>query len=160
MTRLLIFLIPLTLLVGCGKSDPPPGNAEETSGKPAIPFESYSIVDSSQIVQYEDNLQLYTVLEGPGPLPEAGMTLRIHYQGKLLNGKVFDSSYKRGEPLKVRLGNGSLIKGFDYAVQQLRLGSKAVAIVPPKLAYGDRLDVPDVPPNSTLVFDIDVMGTF
>lgn len=160
MVKTLTFLLPFFILMGCGRSTPPTVNGESDSGKPAIPFESYAILDSSKIVQYEDNLQLYTVTEGPGQLPEAGMTLRIHYQGKLKNGKIFDSSYKRGEPLKVRLGNGSLIKGFDYAVQQLRLGSKAVAIIPPKLAYGDRQDVPDVPPNSTLIFDIDVMGTF
>lgn len=128
---------------------------EHTSG-----FDLYEIKDSARIVNYEDGLQLYTVLEGPGEFPVDGMTVLVHYHGLLGDGNVFDSSYDRGEPLKVRLGAGKLIPGFEYSVKQLRMGSKAIAFVPPELGYGSKEGVPNVPPNSDLIFHLEVMGTF
>ncbi len=161
----LFLLIPLGVgMVSCSsaeKSENPSSTeslARSTAG--GLSFQQYTIDDSSRIVTYEDGLQLYTVLEGPGDFPNDGMNVLVHYHGLLEDGTIFDSSYERGEPLKVRIGRGKLIQGFEYSLKQLRMGSKAIAIIPPSLGYGSKEDVPNVPPNSTLIFHIEVLGTF
>ncbi len=159
----LAMLVAVTFIQGCSKSGSPGANDSGVSGEvnaSPIPFEPYTIIDSSKIVNYEDGLQLYTVVDGPGEFPIDGMDILVHYHGMLANGDVFDSSYQRGEPLKVRLGRGKLIQGFEYSLKQLRMGSKAIAIIPPELGYGSKDDVPNVPPNSTLNFHLEVLGTF
>lgn len=168
MSRILIalaFFFPMTLVLGaCSSTNEqeelsPSGNTNSGNVN-SSDFELYEIGDSARIVFYEDGLQLYTVLEGPGEFPVDGMTILVHYHGLLGDGSVFDSSYDRDEPLKVRLGTGKLIPGFEYSVKQLRMGSKAIAFIPPELGYGGKEDVPNVPPNSDLIFHIEVLGTF
>ena len=162
-TVLLIAIALASILASCGRSEKAgasDGNAEASDAPSPIDFTPYSVEDSARIVNYEDGLQLYTVLEGPGDFPVDGNDILVHYHGLLSTGKVFDSSYDRGEPLKVRLGQGKLIKGFEKAMKQLRMGSKAIAFIPPELGYGSKEDVPNVPPNSSLIFHLEVLGTF
>ena len=162
-TVLFIAITLAGMLVSCGGSEQADGAGNTAEANPEvspIPFSPYTIEDSSRIVNYEDGLQLYTVLEGPGAFPVDGNDILVHYHGLLSTGKVFDSSYDRGEPLKVRLGQGKLIKGFEKSMKQLRMGSKAIAFIPPELGYGSKEDVPNVPPNSSLIFHLEVLGTF
>lgn len=168
MLRTLAFLFMVTALgvamVACSSAEnetPPSQPISETGiSVKNSDVQLYEVNDSSQIVNYENGLGLYTVLEGPGPFPVDGIDVFVHYKGLLEDGKVFDSSYQRGEPLKVRMGSGKLIQGFEYSLKQLRMGSKAIAFVPPALGYGSKEDVPNIPPNSSLIFHIEVLGTF
>ena len=95
--------------------------------------------------------------KGTGPQLKAGDTVIMNYTGTLTNGVKFDSSYDRNEPLAFKLGVGKVIKGFDEGLLKLRVGDHAILVIPGKLAYGPK-GVPNViPPDSTLIFVIEVV---
>jgi FKBP-type peptidyl-prolyl cis-trans isomerase FkpA len=100
---------------------------------------------------------MYQVLrEGEGARPSASDTVAVHYEGRLLDGAVFDSSYARGEPAVFQLG--SVIPGWSEGVQLMRPGSRYRFTVPPELGYGEKGAGDVIPPNSTLVFDVELLG--
>jgi FKBP-type peptidyl-prolyl cis-trans isomerase len=88
----------------------------------------------------------------------AGKTVRVHYSGKLTNGKVFDSSYTRGEPIEFVLGRGQVIKGWDEGIALMKVGGKATLTIPPELGYGQRGAGGVIPPNATLIFDVELVN--
>ncbi len=96
-----------------------------------------------------------TSVQGNGSKPVKGNTVTVHYTGKLLNGKVFDSSVTRGKPFSFKLGVGQVIKGWDEGVAQMSIGQKSKITCPPEYAYGNQ-DVGNglIPANSTLIFDV------
>ncbi|MBN2165136.1 MAG: FKBP-type peptidyl-prolyl cis-trans isomerase [Marinilabiliaceae bacterium] len=94
--------------------------------------------------------------ETDGKIVKPGDEVTVHYEGKLLNDNVFDSSYKRMQPIKFIVGTGRVIAGWDEGVSLMRQGEKAVLIIPSHLAYGDR-NVGSIPANSPLVFTIEVL---
>ena len=98
--------------------------------------------------------------EGTGPTVPKGSIVRVHYTGRLADGKVFDSSVGRGEPIEFELGAGQVIKGWDEGISQLQKGQKAVLICPPEFAYGDDGSGRVIPPNATLHFDVEVVDFF
>ncbi|MFP4063954.1 MAG: FKBP-type peptidyl-prolyl cis-trans isomerase [Bacteroidales bacterium] len=102
---------------------------------------------------------LYFVEEEPGdgPRVEEGQTVAVHYEGRLLDGTVFDSSYERDEPLEFVVGEGRVIEGWDEGVAMMREGGEARLIVPSSLAYGEMGAGELIPPFSTLVFDVEVV---
>ena len=152
-------VISLLLLNGCAKSEKSVQKENTSSIEPA--FAGYAIPDSSAIVTYPNGLRIYKVFEGPGQFPRDGMNIRMNYHGLLKNGFVFDSTYLRDEPFEFRLGQNSIITGISEAVKKMRLGSKAVIMVPPSLGYGDGEDGPaNIPANSSLIFHIELLGTF
>lgn len=97
------------------------------------------------------------IKKGTGPKAEAGKTVSVHYTGKLSNGTKFDSSYDRNQPIEFELGRGRVIKGWDEGISLLNVGSKATFIIPPELAYGARGAGGVIPPNATLIFDVEVV---
>jgi FKBP-type peptidyl-prolyl cis-trans isomerase FklB len=101
-------------------------------------------------------LQYKAIKEGTGPQPKATDVVTVNYRGTLINGTEFDSSYKRGEPATFPL-NG-VIKGWTEAVQLMKVGSKYQFFIPHQLAYGDRAVGPDITPNSTLIFEVELLG--
>jgi FKBP-type peptidyl-prolyl cis-trans isomerase FklB len=109
------------------------------------------------IVTLPSGLQYKIIKEGTGPKPTAEDTVLCHYRGALVDNTEFDSSYKRGEPLKIPVGG--VIKGWTEAIQLMPVGSKWQLYIPSDLAYGER-GAPGSPigPNSTLVFDVELMG--
>ncbi len=104
----------------------------------------------------ESGLIYITVDEGTGPSPETGDTAMVHYKGYLLDGKVFDSSYDRGEPIQVVIGQGGLIEGWLEAIPMMKEGEKAKIIVPWNLAYGKRQTGP-IPAYANLVFELELV---
>ena len=94
---------------------------------------------------------------GTGAQAQAGKTVKVHYTGKFPDGKVFDSSIPRGEPLEFVLGAGRVIKGWDEGIALMKVGGKAVLTIPPQLAYGERGAGGVIPPNATLVFDVELV---
>ena len=95
---------------------------------------------------------------GTGLTPKRGQTVKVHYTGWLENGKKFDSSVDRGEPFEFTLGIGEVIKGWDEGVSTMKVGTKRKLIIPPQLGYGDHGAGSAIPPNATLIFDVELLG--
>jgi len=104
----------------------------------------------------ESGLQYVVLKSGKGPSPKATDSVKTHYHGTLINGKVFDSSVERGEPISFPV-NG-VIKGWTEALQLMKVGDKWRVFVPSELAYGERGAGADIGPNSVLVFEIELLG--
>jgi len=102
-------------------------------------------------------LEYIEVEVGTGAQAVAGKTVAVHYTGKLQDGKVFDSSISRGEPIEFPLGKGRVIKGWDEGITLMKVGGKAQLIIPPDLGYGERGAGGVIPPNATLVFDVELV---
>lgn len=112
---------------------------------------------SSAAITTPSGLTYLISKKGTGRQLKAGDTVIMNYTGTLTNGVKFDSSYDRNEPLAFTLGVGKVIKGFDEGLLKLRVGDHAILVIPGKLAYGPR-GVPNViPPDSTLIFVIEVV---
>ncbi len=94
---------------------------------------------------------------GTGAEAAAGQTVSVHYTGTLTDGSKFDSSLDRGKPFSFRLGAGQVIKGWDQGVAGMRVGGERRLTIPPELAYGTRGFPPVIPPNSTLVFVVQLL---
>jgi len=101
----------------------------------------------------------YSVLkrEGTGDFPAIGSALSVHYTGKLINGKEFDSSLKRGVPFTFAVGTGTVIRGWDLAFLSMKKGEERTIILPPELGYGVRGAGGIIPPNAWLIFDIELI---
>jgi peptidylprolyl isomerase len=95
---------------------------------------------------------------GTGIKPAAGRTVRVNYKGSLLSGQVFDSSDIQGRPIEFLVGTGQVIKGWDEMILDMQIGEKRLVIIPPELAYGERGAGNVIPPNSFLVFEIELIG--
>jgi FKBP-type peptidyl-prolyl cis-trans isomerase len=108
-------------------------------------------VDTSQ-------LQIENLREGTGAEASAGKNVTVHYVGTLTNGTKFDSSRDRGQGFSFKLGAGQVIKGWDQGVSGMRIGGLRKLTIPPDLAYGARGFPPVIPPNSTLVFEVELLS--
>ncbi|KUJ61926.1 peptidylprolyl isomerase [Flavobacteriaceae bacterium CRH] len=105
----------------------------------------------------ESGLRYKMIQKGDGKKAEAGKTVAVHYEGSLESGKVFDSSYPRKKPIEFRLGQGQVIEGWDEGIALLQVGDKARFVIPSDLAYGAAGAGGVIPPNATLIFDVELM---
>jgi FKBP-type peptidyl-prolyl cis-trans isomerase len=103
-------------------------------------------------------LKVEDLVQGTGDEAVAGKKVSVHYTGTLTDGSKFDSSLDRGRPFDFPLGGGRVIKGWDQGVAGMKVGGKRRLTIPPDLAYGERGFPPVIPPNSTLVFEIELLG--
>jgi peptidylprolyl isomerase len=94
---------------------------------------------------------------GTGPVVKSGDTISINYTGTLKDGTKFDSSYDRGQPFETKIGVGEVIEGWDQGIIGMKVGGKRRLVIPPSLGYGDQA-AGSIPPNSTLIFDVELMG--
>lgn len=108
------------------------------------------------VVTTESGLQYIVLKEGDGPIPTDSSKVEVHYEGKLLSGKVFDSSLKRGKPAVFNVTK--VIKGWTEILKIMNVGSKYKIFVPPELAYGKRGMPHDIKPNMMLIFEIELLG--
>lgn len=105
----------------------------------------------------ESGLRYQIIQQGAGEKAQKGKTVSVHYKGQLADGTVFDSSYKRNQPIEFPLGVGHVISGWDEGIQLLAVGDKARFVIPSDLAYGSRGAGGVIPPHATLVFDVELM---
>ncbi|MFN8445454.1 MAG: FKBP-type peptidyl-prolyl cis-trans isomerase [Caldilineaceae bacterium] len=176
-------LIAITLLfAACGGEQPTPtpeppaveatatpGAAEPTATTPAEP----AAITAAEPVTDElpstlptvegtstktaSGLEIIEIVAGTGESPKPGEVVSVHYTGTLTNGAVFDSSYLRGEPISFPIGQGAVIPGWDEGISKLKVGGKARLIIPPELGYGANGAGGVIPPNATLVFDVELV---
>lgn len=106
----------------------------------------------------ESGLRYQIIQEGNGAKAEKGQTVSVHYKGQLTDGTVFDSSYKRNQPIDFALGVGQVIPGWDEGISLLKIGDKARFVIPSDLAYGSAGAGGVIPPNATLVFDVELVN--
>ena len=109
------------------------------------------------VVTTESGLQYKIIKPGYGEKPSAESKVKVHYTGKLVDGKVFDSSYPRKKPIEFRLGQGQVIEGWDEGIALLKVGDKARFVIPSYLGYGSSGAGGVIPPDATLVFDVELM---
>lgn len=107
--------------------------------------------------QTESGLRYKILQKGNGTQAQKGKTVSVHYKGMLLDGTTFDSSYARKEPIEFTLGVGQVIAGWDEGIQLLKVGDKARFVIPSDIAYGSRGAGGVIPPNATLIFDVELM---
>jgi FKBP-type peptidyl-prolyl cis-trans isomerase len=96
--------------------------------------------------------------EGTGPEAKRNDVVSVHYTGRLKDGTKFDSSHDRGEPYKLLLGAGKVIKGWDEGIAGMKVGGKRKLVIPPDLAYGKRGFPPKIPPDAELTFDVELVA--
>ncbi len=106
----------------------------------------------------ESGLRYQIIQKGEGKKAEKGHTVSVHYKGQLADGTVFDSSYKRNQPLDFQVGVGQVIAGWDEGICLLNVGDKARLVIPSDLGYGQAGAGEVIPPDATLVFDVELMG--
>ena len=102
-------------------------------------------------------MKIDKLTEGNGAAPKRGETVNVHYTGWLENGTKFDSSLDRRSPFSFHLGGGQVIRGWDEGVKGMKVGGKRTLIIPPEMGYGSRGAGGVIPPNATLVFDVELI---
>jgi len=105
----------------------------------------------------DSGLRYQIIQKGSGKKAVKGDNISVHYKGQLLNGTVFDSSYQRKQPIDFQVGIGQVIKGWDEGLQLMQVGDKARLVIPSELAYGSQGAGGVIPPNATLIFDVELM---
>jgi peptidylprolyl isomerase len=131
--------------------------AGPASAAPPVPA-ALQIAKVGKIMTTPSGLEYEDEKIGTGAQPVAGQHVSVHYVGTLENGTKFDSSRDRGEPFEFTIGEGQVIKGWDEGVMSMHVGGRRKLIIPPALAYGSRGAGGVIPPNATILFDVELLG--
>jgi peptidylprolyl isomerase len=131
-------------------------------GAVALATRTTATAQAGKTMTTPSGLQITDIKEGTGASPRTGQTCVMHYTGWLYEngqkGKKFDSSVDRGEPFDFPIGTGRVIKGWDEGVASMKVGGKRTLIIPPSLGYGARGAGGVIPPNATLIFEVELVG--
>lgn len=138
-----------------------PADPKSVDAKPADPksVDAKAVADAAKekgAQKTASGLVYVPLKEGTGASPKATDRVRVHYEGKLTDGKVFDSSLKRGEPID--FGLNQVIPCWTEGVQKMKVGGKAKLVCPPAIAYGERGAGGVIPPNATLIFEVELLA--
>ena len=128
----------------------------ETENK--TPQASDNKMSEEKIVTTPSGLKYEVLQEGSGATPENGQTVTVHYTGTLEDGSKFDSSRDRGQPFQFKVGIGQVIQGWDEGLSTMKVGERRKFIIPPDLGYGASGAGGVIPPNATLIFDVELLG--
>jgi peptidylprolyl isomerase len=115
-------------------------------------------MSEANAVTTASGLKYIELQEGTGATPQTGQTVEVHYVGTLENGTKFDSSRDRGKPFSFKIGTGQVIKGWDEGLSTMKVGGRRQLIIPSELGYGARGAGGVIPPNSTLIFDVELIS--
>jgi FKBP-type peptidyl-prolyl cis-trans isomerase len=132
--------------------------AQTAAAKPKTPNTNAPTKVTGDGVKADSGLQYWEIRIGPGEVAKEGSHVRVHYTGWLTTGKKFDSSVDAGKPFDFTIGNGEVIKGWEEGVAGMKVGGKRQLRIPPELAYGAEGFPPTIPPNATLIFDLQLLG--
>jgi len=171
----MLIVISMLLMTACNKQDDQvKSEAAETESalavaqEPEVNVESETVSEPSvenkemdipmgDLVTTATGLQYFDRIVGSGDTPEQGDIVVAHYTGTLLDGSKFDSSVDRGKPFEFPLGMGRVIKGWDEGFSTMKVGGKRKLVIPPELGYGSRAMGDQIPANSTLVFEVELL---
>jgi len=140
--------------------------APDTSAKPAVDNTKLMAMNSdsesaqttgSDVVTTDSGLKYKEIKQGDGATPQKGQTVVVHYTGTLEDGTKFDSSRDRNRPFSFKIGVGQVIKGWDEGVGSMKVGGRRQLIIPSELGYGPRGAGGVIPPNATLLFDVELL---
>ena len=165
--RLAAAALVAALTAGCASthgatSSPAPAGSDAAKGAPAAggaaPAPAAAVQPAGGVHHLADGLVFEDLVVGDGTMAEEGMTATVHYTGWLTDGTKFDSSVDRGQPFSFTLGEHHVIAGWEEGVRGMRVGGKRKLTIPPDLGYGAQGAGGVIPPNATLVFEVELLG--
>jgi FKBP-type peptidyl-prolyl cis-trans isomerase FklB len=157
MKSIFILTLALGLLAGCGaKNDKANMDANVSANSGAGEVFLAENAKKEGVKTTASGLQYKVIKSGAGESPKLADTVKVHYHGTLINGTVFDSSVQRGQPISFPVGD--VIPGWVEALQLMKVGDKWQLFIPARLAYGDQSPSPAIPPNSVLIFELELLG--
>jgi len=155
--QLLITISAAVFVLGCNESTQTGDASNAAPNAPKAANGASPTAQPGEMKTTASGLKYQVMKQGTGTVsPKATDTVKVHYHGTLLNGTVFDSSVQRGEPISFPLNQ--VIPGWTEGLQLMKVGDKFKFEIPPNLAYGPRSPSPAIPPNSTLVFEVELLG--
>ncbi|MGZ3456486.1 MAG: FKBP-type peptidyl-prolyl cis-trans isomerase [Polyangiales bacterium] len=131
---------------------------EPTAAEQTAPATDFQIAKTAQPVAVAQALEKTDLVIGNGAEASSGSRVKVHYVGTFTDGTKFDSSRDRGDPFEFNLGAGEVIKGWDQGVAGMKVGGKRKLVIPPELGYGAKGAGDKIPPNATLVFEVELLG--
>ena len=152
---ILLLLIAGIAIPACSQKEDKTMAAEQ---KPAATAQQTPSAASDKYVKTASGLSYLDITPGAGASPSPGRQVKVHYTGWLENGTKFDSSLDRGQPFVFPIGAGQVIPGWDEGVMSMKVGGKRKLIIPPQLGYGANGTGGVIPPNATLIFEVELLG--